>query len=106
MIPWKSFDKAEKVPPELGTSWRVNFYAMKNNGGVSWSPILGQGNFHKASRFGRIFWGEKPEAAEAKGAGGGGGAGGADAAAANGGTGGKSAPGGTPKRTALPDAPH
>ena len=64
MIPWKSFNKAAKLPPELGSSWRVNFYAMKNNGGVSWSPILGQGNFHKASRFGRIVW-TKKGAAEA-----------------------------------------
>jgi hypothetical protein len=29
---------------------------MKNNGGVAWSPILGQGNFHRAARFGRITW--------------------------------------------------
>jgi hypothetical protein len=36
--------------------WRINFYAMKDNGGVAWSPILGQGNFHKASRFGRVTW--------------------------------------------------
>ena len=34
----------------------MNFYAMKNNSGVAWSPILGQGNFHKASRFGRVTW--------------------------------------------------
>jgi hypothetical protein len=59
LIPWKSFSKAQKLPPEIGSSWRVNFYAMKNNGGVSWSPILGQGNFHKASRFGRIVWAQK-----------------------------------------------
>jgi hypothetical protein len=32
----------------------MNFYAMQDNGGVAWSPILGQGNFHKASRFGRV----------------------------------------------------
>jgi hypothetical protein len=32
----------------------MNFYAMENNGGVAWSPILGQGNFHKAARFGRV----------------------------------------------------
>jgi hypothetical protein len=32
----------------------MNFYAMQNNGGVAWSPILGQGNFHKAARFGRV----------------------------------------------------
>jgi hypothetical protein len=34
----------------------MNFYAMKNNGGVAWSPILGQGNFHRASRFGVVHW--------------------------------------------------
>ena len=59
LIPWKSFGKAQKLPPEVGSSWRINFYAMKNNGGVAWSPILGQGNFHKASRFGRVVWSKK-----------------------------------------------
>jgi hypothetical protein len=59
LIPWKSFSKAAKLPPEIGSSWRINFYAMKNNGGVAWSPILGQGNFHKAARFGRIVWTKK-----------------------------------------------
>ncbi|HEY4104534.1 MAG TPA: carbohydrate-binding family 9-like protein [Polyangiaceae bacterium] len=65
LIPWKSFGKAAKLPPEPGSSWRINFYAMKNNGGVSWSPILGQGNFHKASRFGRVVWMQKGAAAPA-----------------------------------------
>ncbi len=59
MIPWKSFSKAVKLPPELGSTWRVNFYVMKNNAGVAWSPILGQGNFHRASRFGRVTWSKK-----------------------------------------------
>ena len=59
LIPWKSFGKAQKLPPEVGSSWRINFYAMQNNGGVAWSPILGQGNFHKASRFGRVVWSKK-----------------------------------------------
>jgi hypothetical protein len=53
-IPWKSFSKAKKVPPVDGDTWRMNFYAMQENSGVSWSPILGQGNFHKASRFGKV----------------------------------------------------
>jgi hypothetical protein len=53
-IPWKSFDKAKKAPPALGDTWRMNFYAMKENSGVAWSPIAGQGNFHKASRFGKV----------------------------------------------------
>jgi len=55
-IPWASFSKAKKVPPAPGTFWRMNFYAMENNGGVAWSPILGMGNFHKAARFGRVKW--------------------------------------------------
>jgi hypothetical protein len=59
MIPWKAFDKAKKAPPEIGDTWRINFYAMEANSGVAWSPILGQGNFHKASRFGRIQFAEK-----------------------------------------------
>lgn len=58
-IPWTSFDKAKRTPPELGDTWRMNFYAMQNNGGVAWSPILGKGNFHKASQFGRVLFAEK-----------------------------------------------
>lgn len=55
-IPWASFTKAQKAPPAPGTSWRMNFYAMQDNGGTAWSPILGLGNFHRASRFGRVIW--------------------------------------------------
>jgi hypothetical protein len=55
-IPWSSFAKAKNHPPKAGDEWRMNFYAMKSNSGVAWSPILGQGNFHKASRFGRVVW--------------------------------------------------
>jgi cellulose/xylan binding protein with CBM9 domain len=55
-IPWASFAKAKNHPPKPGDAWRMNFYAMKNNSGVAFSPILGQGNFHKASRFGRVTW--------------------------------------------------
>jgi hypothetical protein len=59
MIPWKSLDKAKKVPPEPGQTFRMNLYAMENNGGVAWSPILGQGNFHRASRFGKVLFATK-----------------------------------------------
>jgi hypothetical protein len=55
-IPWASLAKAKKVPPAAGDVWRMNFYAMQNNGGTAWSPILAQGNFHRASRFGRVKW--------------------------------------------------
>jgi hypothetical protein len=55
-IPWQSFAKAKNSPPHVGDEWRLNIYAMRNNGGLAWSPILGQGNFHRASRFGRVTW--------------------------------------------------
>jgi hypothetical protein len=55
-IPWAGYAKAANHPPKAGETWRVNFYAMKSNAGVAWSPILGQGTFHKASRFGKITW--------------------------------------------------
>ena len=55
-IPWAAYSKAAKTPPNPNDVWRLNFYGMHNNGGVAWSPILGQGNFHKASRFGKVTW--------------------------------------------------
>jgi hypothetical protein len=55
-IPWAAYAKAANHPPKPGDVWRVNFYAMKQNAGVAWSPILGQGNFHKASRFAKVTW--------------------------------------------------
>jgi Carbohydrate family 9 binding domain-like len=61
-IPWSSFAKAKVHPPKPGDMWRMNFYAMKNNSGVAWSPIMGEGNFHKASRFGRVTWSDPTQA--------------------------------------------
>jgi hypothetical protein len=60
-IPWAGYTKTHR--PNPGEGWRVNFYAMKENAGVAWSPILGQGNFHKATRFGRVTWVGLPGAA-------------------------------------------
>jgi hypothetical protein len=54
-IAFNSFSD-EKDPDFRGKTVRMNFYAMKNNGGTGWSPILGEGNFHKASRFGRVHF--------------------------------------------------
>jgi len=59
-LPWAAFDRARRAPPVPGDRWRVNLYAIENNGGIAWSPLLGQGNFHRASRFGRLlFVGER-----------------------------------------------
>jgi hypothetical protein len=54
-----SFAAAKRTPPAPGDVWRMNFYAIEGNAGLSWSPILGQGNFHRASRFGRVVFGER-----------------------------------------------
>lgn len=59
MIPWKAFGKAKQSPPKPGDTWRINLYAVENNNAVAWSGILKQGNFHKATRFGRVLFGEK-----------------------------------------------
>ncbi|MFZ5892003.1 MAG: carbohydrate-binding family 9-like protein [Myxococcota bacterium] len=65
-LPWKSLEKAQKRPPAAGDKWRMNFYVISGDQAVAWSPILKQGNFHKAARFGTIEWAPKappPEAA-------------------------------------------
>lgn len=66
-IPWTAYAKgAANLPPKSGDAWRMNFYAMQDNGGVAWSAILGQGNFHKATRFGRVrFVSDEPASADA-----------------------------------------
>ncbi len=63
-IPWKSLTLAQRRPPLPGDSWRMNVYALTQGAAVAWSPILGQGNFHKASRFGRIVWSEAAQGSE------------------------------------------
>jgi hypothetical protein len=42
--------------PSAGAVWRANFYSFRDGqaAALAWSPILGQGNFHKTSRFGRL----------------------------------------------------
>lgn len=44
------------VPPRAGEVWRLNLYSFRDGqrAALAWSPILGQGNFHRASRFGRL----------------------------------------------------
>ena len=112
-IPWTAFAKGAKtLPPKPGDMWRMNFYAMENNGGTAWSPILGQGNFHRSARFGKVTWATKESLAEAAGAADGGapdaGAaadGGAKAAAAGGIDAGHAADAGTALRRTSPTAP-
>ncbi len=59
-LPWSAFAKGRggvTDAPKPGEVWRVNFYAMKNNGGTAWSAIKGLGNFHFAPRFGKLQFG-------------------------------------------------
>jgi hypothetical protein len=44
------------VPPRPGDVWRVNLYTFRDGQrqALAWSPLRGEGNFHKASRFGRV----------------------------------------------------
>lgn len=57
-VKWQVFEKAKRSPPGPGDVWKVNFYAMQDNGGVAWSPILGEGNFHRARFWGEVVWGK------------------------------------------------
>jgi len=56
-IPWSSFVRGRApIPPRSGDVWRLNVYSFRDGQAQSlaWSPIRGQGNFHKSARFGRI----------------------------------------------------
>jgi hypothetical protein len=56
-IPWaKLSSKRTASPPEKGQTWRMNFYSFRDGqrDSLAWSPIQGQGNFHRAARFGRV----------------------------------------------------
>jgi Carbohydrate family 9 binding domain-like len=56
-LPWSALRSPRSVaPPNPGDVWRANFYSFRDGQAQSlaWSPILGQGNFHRSSRFGRL----------------------------------------------------
>ena len=56
-IPWSAFVQGRApIPPKPGDVWRLNLYSFKEGQrlALGWSPIRGQGNFHRSSRFGRV----------------------------------------------------
>lgn len=58
-LPWSALEsKRTAIPPRPGDVWRANVYSFRDGqrDSLAWSPILGQGNFHRASRFGRIVF--------------------------------------------------
>lgn len=52
--------QAHPGPPRPGDVWRANLYSFRDGqaDSLAWSPLLGQGNFHRSSRFGRLRLGE------------------------------------------------
>lgn len=44
------------LPPRPNDVWRANLYAFRDGQreASAWSPILGQGNFHRSTRWGRL----------------------------------------------------
>jgi hypothetical protein len=44
------------VPPRPGDVWRGNVYTFRDGqrDALAWSPLLGRGNFHRTSRWGRL----------------------------------------------------
>jgi hypothetical protein len=58
-IPWSAFLASRtSSPPHPGDTWRMNFYSFRagQSDALAWSPTLGRGNFHIASRFGKVIF--------------------------------------------------
>ena len=56
-LPWSALVKGRvAIPPRAGDVWRLNLYSFRDGQSLAlgWSPIRGQGNFHRSSRFGRV----------------------------------------------------
>jgi len=56
-LPWSALATGRTaIPPRAGDIWRLNLYSFRDGQrqALGWSPILGQGNFHRSSRFGRV----------------------------------------------------
>ena len=57
--PWASIVGSRvAVPPHGGDAWRMNVYSFRDGqrDSMAWSPLLGQGNFHRATRWGRVVF--------------------------------------------------
>jgi len=56
-LPWAALVPGRTaIPPHAGDVWRLNLYSFRDGQrqALAWSPLRGQGNFHKSSRFGRV----------------------------------------------------
>ncbi len=62
-VPWSALAPGRvAIPPHGGDVWRLNLYTFRDGQrlALAWSPIRGQGNFHRATRFGRIRFAATP----------------------------------------------
>ena len=60
-LPWAQLATARvPVPPRPGDVWRLQLYSFRDGQryALAWSPIRGQGNFHRSARFGRVRFAE------------------------------------------------
>mgnify|MGYP000906226800 CR=1 FL=1 len=67
-LPWTALAGARApAPPPANDTWRANVYAFRDGQrhATAWSPIMGEGNFHRSSRFGMlVFTTSAPEGSE------------------------------------------
>lgn len=62
-LPWKALTtRRVPDPPKAGDRWRANLYSFRDgqSDSLAWSPLLGQGNFHRSARFGTLELGALP----------------------------------------------
>ena len=60
LLPWGAvLTSRVTAPPRAGETWRMNLYTFRDGqrDSLAWSPLLGQGNFHRSTRFGRVVFG-------------------------------------------------
>jgi hypothetical protein len=56
-LPWSALQPGRApIPPRPGDVWRMNLYSFRDGQrrALAWSPLRGQGNFHRATRWGRV----------------------------------------------------
>ncbi len=58
-VRWQDLPRVRApTPPNPGDVWRANVYTFRDGqrDSLAWSPLLGQGNFHRSGRWGRIVF--------------------------------------------------
>jgi len=56
-VRWQDLQRIRApTPPAPGQVWRANVYTFRDGqrDSLAWSPLLGQGNFHRSGRWGRL----------------------------------------------------